>query len=151
MSFVQHLHVPFTKFKPMSALLSATVLLTLAGDGLYSRVARAAVEPVVTTVMTTELSDIPGKEALMLTVIYPPGGMDHAHRHHAHAFVYVLEGAIVMGLNGGREVTLKAGQTFYEGLDDQHTVGRNASRTKPAKFVVVLIKERGVPAVLPIF
>ena len=85
----------------------------------------------------------------MLFVEYPPGSSDPIHRHNANAFVYVLEGSIVMQMRGGKEVTLTAGQTFYEGPDDVHVVGRNASQTKPAKFVVVLVKDQGVPAVLP--
>lgn len=103
----------------------------------------------VTALMTKALADYPGKEALVLTVVYPPGGADPVHRHDAHAFIYVLEGSIVMGLNGGKEVTLGPGQTFYEGPEDVHTVGRNASTTKPAKFLVVLLKNRGEPAVMP--
>lgn len=102
-------------------------------------------QPVVTELMTKALSDYPGKEALMLTVVYPPGAADPIHRHDAHAFVYVIEGSIVMGLRGGKTVTLKAGETFYEGPDDVHTVGHNASTSEPAKFVVVLLKNRGEP------
>ncbi|MHA6205634.1 cupin domain-containing protein [Dyella soli] len=99
----------------------------------------------VTELMTKALKDYPGKEALMITVVYPPGSVDPVHRHNAHAFVYVLEGSIVMSLNGGKEVTLTPGQTFYEGPDDVHTVGRNASLTKPAKFVVLLLKNQNEP------
>lgn len=114
-------------------------------------VASAAEPPsaVVTRLMLKELPDFPGKEALMLNVSYPPGSRDQIHRHDAHAFVYVLEGSIVMQLKGGEPVTLKTGQVFYEGPNDVHLVGRNASATQPAKFVVVLIKNRGVDAVLP--
>jgi quercetin dioxygenase-like cupin family protein len=86
---------------------------------------------------------------LMLTVEYPPGAVESIHRHDAHAFVYVLEGSIIMQVRGGKEVTLTLGQTFYEGPGDVHTVGRNASTTKPARFVVVLLKKKGVEAVLP--
>ena len=86
----------------------------------------------------------------MLVVEYPPGGADPVHRHNADGLIYVLEGTIVMGVKGGKEVTLNPGQTFYEGPDDIHTVGRNASTTKPAKFVVVLIKNKGAPALLPV-
>ena len=86
----------------------------------------------------------------MITVEHAPGGSSAIHRHNAHAFVYVLEGSVVMQLKGGKEVTLKAGQTFYEGPDDVHVVDRNASKTKPAKFVVFLIKDRGAPALVPV-
>ena len=108
-----------------------------------------AQEAVVTPLMTKELPDMPGKEALMITVDYPPGSSDAVHRHNAHAFVYVLEGSIVMQVKGGTRVTLTPGQTFYEGPEDIHVVGRNASRTKPAKFLVLLLKEKGAPALVP--
>lgn len=104
----------------------------------------------ITPLMLKELTDIPGKEALMLTVNYPPGGDDEIHRHDAHAFVYVLEGSIVMQLKGAAPVTLTPGQVFYEGPSDVHIVGRNASQTEPAKFLVVLVKNRGVDPVLPV-
>lgn len=109
-----------------------------------------AQEPKVTSLMSKELTDIPGKEVEMITVEYPPGGADPIHRHNAHAFVYVLEGSVVMQLKGGKDVTLKPGDTFYEGPDDVHIVGRNASNTKPAKFVVVLVKNKGAPALIPV-
>ena len=110
----------------------------------------AAPEAVVQPLMQKELPDLAGKEGLMLAVTYPPGSSDPIHRHNAHAFLYVLEGSIVMGVKGGKEVTLKPGDTFYEGPDDIHTVGRNASTTQPAKFVVVLVKDKGAPALIPV-
>jgi len=111
--------------------------------------ARTAPGPTVTTLMTQKLQNEPGKEVLMLTVEYPPGGADPVHRHNAEAFVYVLEGSIVMGVKGGQPVTLGVGQTFHEGPDDVHTIGRNASDSKPAKFVVFLLKDVGKPALVP--
>jgi quercetin dioxygenase-like cupin family protein len=99
--------------------------------------------------MQKDLPDQPGKEMLMISVEYPPGTVEHIHRHDASAFLYVLEGTIVEQVRGGKKVTLTKGQTFYEGPDDVHTVGRNASTTRPAKFVVVLVKKKGVDAVLP--
>lgn len=108
-----------------------------------------AQEAVVNPVMTKALPDIPGKEVLMLEVTYPPGSSDAIHRHNADAFVYVLEGSIVMQVKGGKQVTLTPGQAFYEGPDDIHVVGRNASTTKPAKFVVWLLKKQGAPALVP--
>jgi len=97
-----------------------------------------------------DLADYPGKEGRVIEVSYPPGAQDMAHRHNAHAFVYVLEGQIVMQLKGKPAVTLKAGQTFYEGPADVHVVGRNASNTEPARFVVVLLKGKGAPIVTPV-
>jgi quercetin dioxygenase-like cupin family protein len=106
--------------------------------------------PKVTPLMSKDLTDIPGKEVVMITVEYAPGGSDPIHRHDAQAFVYVLEGSVVMELNGGKQVTLKPGQTFYEGPDDVHTVGRNASSTEPAKFLVFFIKKKGAPILMPV-
>lgn len=126
------------------------LLLGCAGSAKLARPDTAPAEAAVTALMTKTLADIPGKEALLITVDYPPGAVDPVHRHDAHAFVYVLEGSIVMGLKGGQEVTLKPGQTFYEGPDDIHTVGRNASSTEPAKFLVLLIKPEGAPVLLPV-
>ena len=109
-----------------------------------------AKEAQVTPLMSKDLANFPGKEGVMITVVYPPGSSDPIHRHNAHAFVYVLEGSVVMQLKGGKEITLTPGQTFYEGPNDIHTVGRNASATKPAKFIVVLLKDKGAPVVLPV-
>ena len=103
----------------------------------------------VKSLFNIDLSDYPGKEALMIEVSYPPGVQDVAHRHNAHAFVYVLEGEIVMQLKGGPAVTVKKGQTFYEGPNDIHVVGRNASNTEPARFIVVLLKVKGAPVLTP--
>ena len=132
----------------MSYLRYVVLMLSIA-FGVVSPLARAADEPVVTPLMLKELADISGKEVLIITVDYPPGGADPVHRHDAHAFIYVLEGAIVMQVRGGKEVTLTPGQTFYEGPSDVHTVGRNASSTRPAKFLVLLLKDKGVEPVLP--
>ena len=109
-----------------------------------------AQEAQVTPLMSKDLADFPGKEGLMITVVYPPGSSDPIHRHNAHAFVYVLEGSIVMQVKGGKEVTLTPGQTFYEGPNDVHVVGRNASTTKPAKFVVFLVKNKDAPVLIPV-
>lgn len=118
-------------------------LLCAGGSPLFAQEAK------VTPLMTKELPDIPGKEGLMLLVEYPPGSKDAVHRHDADAFVYVLEGTIEMQVKGGKPVTLTAGQTFYEGPEDVHVVGRNASATKSAKFVVLLLKKQGAPALVP--
>jgi quercetin dioxygenase-like cupin family protein len=109
-----------------------------------------AQEGKVTPLISKDLTGIPGKEGLMITVDYAPGGSTPVHRHNAQAFVYVLEGSVVMQLKGGKEVTLTPGESFYEGPDDVHLVSRNASSTKPAKFVVFLVKEKGAPVLVPL-
>src|SRR5262245_52447786 len=109
----------------------------------------AVPEAKVTPLLSKDLKEFPGKEGLMITVEYPPGTVDPIHRHNAHAFVYVLEGSIIMQVKGGKEVTLKPGDTFYEGPDDIHTVGRNASNAEPAKFVVFWVKDKGAPILVP--
>ena len=104
----------------------------------------------VTPLMSKDLQECPGKEGLMITVMYPPGASDPIHRHNAHAFVYVLEGTVVMQVKGGKEITLTPGQSFYEGPNDIHVVGRNASTTKPAKFLVLLVKNKDAPVLIPV-
>ena len=109
-----------------------------------------AQEPKVTSLMSKDLAENPGKELLMITVEHAPGGSTPVHRHNAHAMVYVLEGSVVMQVKGGKQVTLTPGQSFYEGPNDVHIVDRNASKTQPAKFVVFLIKDKGAPALVPV-
>jgi len=108
-----------------------------------------AQEAKVTQLTSKDLTNLPGKEGLMIIVEYPPGSSDPIHRHNAHAFIYVLEGSIVMQVRGGKETILTPGQTFYEGPDDVHVVGRNASQTKPAKFVAFFVKDKGAPILVP--
>jgi quercetin dioxygenase-like cupin family protein len=111
--------------------------------------ALVAQEAKVTELISKDLTKSPGEEGLMIIVDYPPGSKDPIHRHNAHAFIYVLEGSIVMQVRGGKEVTLTPGQTFYEGPDDVHVIGRNASQTKPAKFVAFFVKDKGAPVLVP--
>ena len=127
----------------MTTKLVALVLVCLMTGTAMAQQAK------VTPLMSKDLTENPGKEALMIMVEYPPGSSDPIHRHNAQAFVYVLEGSIVMQVKGGEQVTLTPGQTFYEGPDDVHVVGRNASSTKPAKFLVLLIKDKGAPVLVP--
>jgi quercetin dioxygenase-like cupin family protein len=108
-----------------------------------------AKEAKVTPLMSKDLTEMPGREGVMITVEYFPGETGPIHRHNAHSFIYVLEGSIEMQVRGGKAVTLTAGQTFYEGPNDVHVIGRNASSTQPAKFVVFLVKDKGAPIVLP--
>jgi quercetin dioxygenase-like cupin family protein len=115
----------------------------------FTMESKEAKEANVTPLFSKDLANLPGNEGLTLMVEYPPGSADPIHRHNANAFVYVLEGSIVMQVRGRKEVTLTTGQTFYEGPDDVHVIGRNASQTKPAKFVVFMVKEKGAPAFVP--
>ena len=109
-----------------------------------------AQEPKVTALMSKDLPEHPGREALMITVEHAPGGSSAIHRHNAHAFVYVLEGSVVMQLKGGQQVTLTPGQSFYEGPDDVHVVDRNPSSAEPARYLVFLIKNKGAPVMAPV-
>jgi quercetin dioxygenase-like cupin family protein len=123
----------------MKLIAALTLLLTFTSGTLMAQ------DSFVRSLMSKDLKDMPGKELSMITVEYPPGGSNPVHTHDAQAMLYVLEGSIVMQVKGGAAVTLGPGQTFYEGPDDVHVVGRNASRTAPAKFVVFLIKDKGAP------
>ena len=127
------------------------VLLFLMPGALMAQQPAASQAPQasVTSLTSKDLREFPGKEVLMITVEYPPDAVDPIHRHNAHAFIYVLEGSITMQVKGGKEVTLTPGQTFYEGPDDVHVVGRNASSIMPSKFVVFFIKDKGAPVLVP--
>jgi quercetin dioxygenase-like cupin family protein len=127
----------------MTRLVGLVLLCLTSGTAM-------AQPPKVTELMSKDLPESPGKELLMITVEHAPGGSSPVHRHNAQAMLYVLEGSVVQQVKGGKEITLTPGQTFYEGPDDVHVVDRNASSTKPAKFVVFLIKDKGAPALLPV-
>ena len=127
----------------MTTTLVALALLCLMTGTAMAQQAK------VTSLMSKDLTENPAMEVLVITVEHAPGGSSAIHRHNAHAIVYVLEGSVVMQVKGGQQVTLTPGQTFYEGPDDVHVVDRNASDTKPAKFLVFLIKDKGAPALVP--
>ena len=128
--------------KPMFALaFLITITLIITGTLMA--------EETITPLMSNDLAGVSGKEVLMYTVDFPPGFASPVHRHNAQVSVYVLEGSVVMQVRGGKEITLKSGQSFYETPNDIHVVSRNASNTKPAKFLVFLIKEKGAPLVIP--
>jgi quercetin dioxygenase-like cupin family protein len=131
------------------ALIVGTLIVTTLSVGLAMATTTEPKEAKLTELMSKDLTNLPGKEGLMLLIEYPPGSTDPIHRHNAHGFIYVLEGSIVMQVRGGKEVTLTPGQTFYEGPEDVHVVGRNASDTKPAKFVVFFVKDKGAPVLVP--
>lgn len=133
--------------KTIFRILALWLLLSTGSAGAQQTPPPAQVTPL----MSKALPEYPGKEGLVITVDYPPGGESAVHRHNAHAFVYVLEGSIVMGVRGGKTVTLKPGQTFYEAPDDIHAISRNASLTEPAKFLVVLLKKIGEPVSIPVY
>ena len=135
----------------MNKILSLVALCLMTGTVMAQQPAPAsqAAHAEVKSLTSKDLPEFPGKEVLMIEVTYPPGSVDPVHRHNANAFIYVLEGSIVMQVRGGKEVTLTPGQTFYEGPNDVHVVGRNASSTKPAKFIVFFIKEKGAPVLVP--
>lgn len=139
-----------TKLVSLSVCLLAVTLQSKAAPNDPPKPQKAPPEAKVEELMSKDLPDFPGKEGLMITVVYPPGSSDPIHRHNADAFVYVLEGSIVMQVRGGKEVTLTPGQTFYEGPNDVHVVGRNASQTEPAKFVVFLVKKKNAPVLVPV-
>jgi quercetin dioxygenase-like cupin family protein len=127
-------------------VMKTLVSILIAAVGAHVTAVHAAK---VTPLISTELAGIPGKEVVMITVEYPPGYDGEIHRHNAQSFIYVIEGSVVMQVRGGEQVTVEAGQTFYEAPADVHVVGRNASNRKPARLVVFLIKDKGAPIVIP--
>jgi uncharacterized protein YbjT (DUF2867 family)/quercetin dioxygenase-like cupin family protein len=142
-------NLPGKVAKVVALLLCGIVFAALSKVTLTMAATTEPKEAKLTELMSKDLTDLPGKEGLMLVIEYPPGSSDPIHRHNAYGFIYVLEGSIVMRVRGGKEVTLTPGQTFYEGPEDVHVVGRNASQTKPAKFVVFFVKDKGAPVLVP--
>jgi len=137
--------------KPMFVLafLIISTLITTSTLMAQKAVASPLAQETITELMSKDLAGFPDKEVLMYTVDFPPGFSSPVHRHEAQVSVYVLEGSVVMQVRGGEEVTLQPGQTFYENPKDVHVVSRNASSTKPAKFLVFLIHKKGTPLVMP--
>ncbi|HEY6644479.1 cupin domain-containing protein [Povalibacter sp.] len=129
----------------MSIRKRIAAAVTVALSAVIPVSGHASEDVAVNELVTKPLQEFPGKEVLMITVTYAPGAADPVHRHDAHGFIYVLQGSIVMQVKGGKEVTLSPGDTFYEGPHDLHIIGRNASKTVPAKFLVVLVKNTGAP------
>jgi uncharacterized protein YbjT (DUF2867 family)/quercetin dioxygenase-like cupin family protein len=142
-------NLPGKVTKVVTLLLCGIVFAALSKVTVTMAATTEPKEAKLTELMSKDLTDLPGKEGLMLVIEYPPGSSDPIHRHNAHGFIYVLEGSIVMQVRDGKEVTLTPGQTFYEGPEDVHVVGRNASQTKPAKFVVFFVKDKGAPVLVP--
>ena len=130
-------------------MTAGTLALGLLATAGAAQAADAKDAAVVKPLMTQDLTGVPGKEALMLTVEYLPGGASMPHRHGADVFVYVLEGSLIMQVDGKPPVTLGPGQTFYESPSDVHRQSANASKTAPAKFVVFIVKDKGKPVTLP--
>jgi quercetin dioxygenase-like cupin family protein len=128
--------------------LSLIAILVVATTGLAAEPAQGP-PAVATPLLTQALPDLKGKEVTMVTVEYPPGGESNAHRHNANTFVYVLEGSVVMQVRSGPEVTLHAGDTFYESPTDIHVVSRNASNAQSAKFLVFFVKDQGASTMAP--
>jgi quercetin dioxygenase-like cupin family protein len=136
------------------AILALAIIIASTMIPTSTLIAQQAVTPptaqeTITPLITKDLAGVPGEQALMYTVDFPPGFSSPVHRHNAQVSVYVLEGSVVMQVRGQKAVTLGPGQSFYEDPNDIHVVSRNASSTKPAKFLVFLINKKGAPLVIP--
>ena len=140
-----------TSSKPMLVLafLIANILMPTSTLIAQKAVTPPTAQETITPLITKDLAVLPGEQVLMYTVDFPPGFSSPVHRHNAQVSVYVLEGSVVMQVRGQKELTLGPGQSFYEDPSDIHIVSRNASSTKPAKFLVFLINKKGAPLVIP--
>ena len=128
----------------IAAVVAFGVALTLGStSALYAQGSVSA------PLLSKDLPEFAGKEVVMSTVTYPAGVASAPHRHDAHTFVYVLEGSVVMQVEGGQPMTLSPGQTFYENPTDVHATSKNASATQPAKILVFMLKDKGKPATRP--
>ena len=129
--------------------VAASSLLFTSGLPAFADAPEGPGKEAVMALMSKELSGVAGRELKMLTVEYGPGGASKPHQHHAQVFVYVLSGTVRMQVQGSAVVTLKAGETFYEGPDDVHTVSANASNTEPARILVFMVKDKSAAATTP--
>ena len=127
-----------------STATAMALWLSLAGSTVRAQ------DAVVRSLLSKDLAGVPNRELTLITVEYPPGGSSPVHTHHAQALVYVLEGSVVMQVRGGAAVTLTSGQSWYEGPNDVHVVSRNASNSAPAKYLVILAKDKGAPILTPV-
>ncbi len=131
----------------ISNFISKTVITLMLSTVSVSALAHGAK---VTPLMKEELAGLANKEGTMLIVEYAPGMFSEKHRHDAHIFAYVLEGAVTMQVKGSEPVTLKAGDSFYESPEDIHLVSKNASTTERARMVVFSLTEKDAPIVIPV-
>ena len=131
----------------MSLIRSMLVLVCSALFSISAVAAEAASGPLL-NIPLTELPE--NAELLVLEINLEPGQESAPHRHNGYVFVYVLEGRVNMQVEGGKIVTLSAGQTFYENPNDIHTMSQNASDTEPAKFIAYIIKTLGAPVSIPV-
>ena len=132
------------------AISRRMLVLVLLITGTLFTTSTLMADETITPIMSHDLAGGSGEQVLMYTVDFPPGFSSPVHRHNAQVSVYVLEGSVVMQVRGGKEITLGPGQSFYETPNDIHVVSRNASSTKPAKFLVFLIHQKGAPLVIPV-
>lgn len=133
---------------------SATgLLLPLPLPLLLPEIAAAAQSAASTskTVFQHDLPDVAmkGWAATVVEVSYGPGDSSRAHRHPGITLAYVLEGEIRSKVGDGPEKTYAAGEMFIETPNELHAVSGNASTTKPAKLLAVLLAEKGKPLSAP--
>ena len=135
------------KFQRRLAFAAGLVLWQLAAVAAGTPAPRTAD---VQQLIDKDLIGVPGKELLMLTVEYLPGGASMPHRHDSQVFVYVLKGELTMQVAGSPAVTLGPGQTFYESPTDVHLVSANASKVAPAEILVFIVKDKNAPVSTPV-
>jgi quercetin dioxygenase-like cupin family protein len=100
--------------------------------------------------MTKDLADFPGKEALVYLIDYPPGTNNLPHRHDAHVFLHILSGQLNAQVKGGELTVLNPGDTYYESPNDIHIVSRNPSSTTPAKAILFMVHNKGAALSTPV-
>ena len=147
--FTHRLRWPWIAYLTVGAAAVAAVMLSAIAARAQPPMASAS-HVGAKELMRRDLIGMPGKEVVMSTIEVPPGASSSPHRHDAQVFVYVLEGKMIMQVKGGPRMTLGPGDTFYENPTDIHSVSANASKTEPAKFLAILIKDKGAPGTRPV-
>ena len=104
----------------------------------------------VTILQDEALKNVPGKKALMIEVDYKPGQSSIAHKHEGTAMAYVISGTIISQVKGGKAITYKAGEYWYEPAGSEHLVSKNANATQPAKLLVFMVLSPDEKVLIPL-
>ena len=131
-------------------VVAAAALVLLVPVAAAAQTGGAAPQSSRKLLMTKDLPDFPGKEAVVIIVEYPPGTNNSPHRHNGHVFLQVLEGQLNAQVKGGELFVLNPGSTYYESPSDIHVVSRNPSATVTARAMIFIIHDKGAPISVPV-
>jgi quercetin dioxygenase-like cupin family protein len=128
-------------------LLVAAALFILGWDGPHA--GHAQQKPTIQSLLRSDLQGLPGQETILEVLTIPPGGATPRHIHpDGHEIVYVLEGTTTAEIDGRQTRNYGVGEVVHVPPNVPH-VGRNASTTEPLKVLVIRIKDKSKPVMVP--